>query len=48
MSRYDRWSHADMPTGEELRRIQAGIETTMAAIIADRYNPAIAFRVRRQ
>ena len=40
MSRYDRWTHADMPQGEELARIQRGIDETMAAIIADRYNPA--------
>jgi hypothetical protein len=39
MSRYDRWSHADMPQGEELRRIQAGINRTFADVVADRYNP---------
>ena len=39
MSRYDRWSHADMPEGAELARIQRGISETMGAIIADRCNP---------
>jgi hypothetical protein len=39
MSRYDRWSGADMPQGEELRRIQAGINRTLSDIVADRYNP---------
>ena len=39
MSRYDRWSHAEMPSGEELARIQRGINATMGAIIADRYSP---------
>jgi hypothetical protein len=35
MSRYDRWSHADMPGAEENRRIQAGIDAVMRDIIAD-------------
>jgi hypothetical protein len=39
MSRYDRFSSADMPEGAELARIQRGIDATMGAIIADRYNP---------
>jgi hypothetical protein len=40
MSRYDRWSYADMPEGAELARIQRGISETMGKIISDRYNPA--------
>lgn len=40
MSRFDRWSHADMPGAEENRRIQAGIDAVMRDIIADpRKNP---------
>jgi hypothetical protein len=39
MSRYDRFSHADMPGAEENRRIQAGIDAVMRDVIADRYNP---------
>ena len=39
MSRYDRWSHADTPSGDELARINKGINDTMRAIISDRYNP---------
>jgi hypothetical protein len=40
MSRYDRFSYADMPEGAELARIQRGINDTMRAIVTDRYNPA--------
>ena len=40
MSRYDRWSQADMPGAEENRRIQAGIDAVMRDIISDpRKNP---------
>jgi hypothetical protein len=39
MSRYDRWGRAEMPEGEALRRIQRGINETMAAVVVDRYNP---------
>jgi hypothetical protein len=39
MSRYDRWSHDGAPQGEELARIQRGIDQTIRAIAADRYNP---------
>jgi hypothetical protein len=38
-SRFDRWGHEGMPTGEEARRIQEGISRTLSDIVADRYNP---------
>jgi hypothetical protein len=35
MTRYDRWSRDGMPSGDDLRRIQSGIDATMRDVIAD-------------
>ncbi len=39
MSRYDRWSHDDTPTGDELAKIQRQITETMRGVVADALRP---------
>lgn len=42
VSKFDRWSRDGMPSGEEMMRIQRGIDDTMREIVANRNIPTSA------